>query len=186
MEYPNISNIFYDNHYTISQQGEVYSYYKNKILPPHDNNGYKMVMLKLNNKQKWHYIHRLVAQHFIPNPEHKTWVNHKDGNRSNNDISNLEWSTPKENIQHSYDCLGRKAPQGFNHCMKGKHPSNETRKKQSESKIGEKHPKFKGWYITPFGKFASIRECAEAENTYQMKIIRYYKNNQPGYYFFPK
>lgn len=52
---------------------------------------------------------RLVAIHFIPNPENKEQVNHKDGDRSNDYFENLEWATQSENIQHSYDFLGRKA-----------------------------------------------------------------------------
>lgn len=50
---------------------------------------------------KLHYVHRLVAQTFIPNPENKRTINHKDGNRSNNNVENLEWATIAENLQHA-------------------------------------------------------------------------------------
>lgn len=47
--------------------------------------------------------HRLVAEHFIPKPESKTQINHKDGNHANNNVSNLEWVTGRENVQHAHD-----------------------------------------------------------------------------------
>lgn len=63
--------------------------------------GYKQVSLWKNNKKTNLYIHRLVAEAFIPNPSNKPDVNHIDGNRQNNHVSNLEWVTPKENSQHA-------------------------------------------------------------------------------------
>jgi hypothetical protein len=63
-----------------------------------------------NNKkiypQKIHLVHRLVANHFIPNPENKSDVNHKDFNRKNNHVDNLEWTTKSENAIHSIVATG--------------------------------------------------------------------------------
>jgi hypothetical protein len=64
--------------------------------------GYLVIGLMINDKQRMHKIHRLVSNAFIENPENKPQVNHIDGNKLNNCISNLEWATQKENIQHAY------------------------------------------------------------------------------------
>lgn len=63
--------------------------------------GYKLVCLTVNKVRKNKYIHRLMAEHFIDNPDNKPLVNHIDGNKSNNTISNLEWCTLSENMQHA-------------------------------------------------------------------------------------
>lgn len=67
--------------------------------------GYKQVRLTndYNKDSKLFMIHRLVAEAFIDNPENKQTVNHKDGNKHNNNVDNLEWATYSENNQHAYD-----------------------------------------------------------------------------------
>lgn len=64
-----------------------------------NNRGYKSVGIR----RKTHMVHRLVAQAFIPKPEGKDYVNHKDGNKLNNHVDNLEWCTIAENNQHARD-----------------------------------------------------------------------------------
>lgn len=65
--------------------------------------GYKAVNLCKDGNKKPNYIHRLVAQAFIPNPHNKKTVNHIDGDKLNNKVDNLEWMTYSENNKHAYD-----------------------------------------------------------------------------------
>lgn len=78
---------------------------------PHTH-GYLRVGLYKDRKCRSGYIHRLVATAFIENPEGKREVNHKDGNKQNNRVENLEWMTTSENQQHAYDVLKRIGPRG--------------------------------------------------------------------------
>ena len=74
---------------------------KGRILKYCDNGkGYKLVYLNKNRKRKNYYVHRLVAETFIPNPRQLPEVNHKDLNKANNKISNLEWITELDNKRH--------------------------------------------------------------------------------------
>lgn len=70
--------------------------------PQKKDNGYLFVILYKDSKSKNHYIHRLVAKNFIDNPSLKETVNHIDGNKENNNINNLEWSTRSENSIHGF------------------------------------------------------------------------------------
>ncbi len=62
---------------------------------------YPTVCLRKNGKSKWMYVHRLVAESFIPNPEGKEDVNHIDRDVTNSRLENLEWATTSENLKHS-------------------------------------------------------------------------------------
>lgn len=92
--------------YEVSNCGNVYSLHNNIILKTFTNNNYTMVPLhpkNLDGETKTYAVHRLVAFKFIQNddPEHKIHVNHKDEDKQNNRAENLEWMTPKENVQYS-------------------------------------------------------------------------------------
>ena len=86
-------------------------FYKGKILKPIiDKDGYELVNFGRGNKQFMHKVHRLVAKAFIPKVEGKKQVNHKDGNKRNNRVENLEWCDNSENQLHSIHVLGHKNP----------------------------------------------------------------------------
>lgn len=101
--------------YLISTDGEIYSKKTQKLLKPSSNKLTKQtyrVSLYLNGKGLKKLVHRLVALTYIPNPENKPTVNHKDGNIYNNSVSNLEWATYQEQIDH---VMVNKLRQNSNH-----------------------------------------------------------------------
>lgn len=85
--------------YFIDEQGNVYVNDK-KLKPQVDKNGYLWVNLNYDGKQHNHKIHRLVAQAFIPNPDNLQQINHKDEDKTNNRVENLEWCTNDYNIHY--------------------------------------------------------------------------------------
>ena len=88
------------------KDGTIYSFpAKEKSRYPHVHLDYFTTNLYKNNKRHTKYVHRLVAEAWVPNPHNKKEVNHKDGNRQNNHVSNLEWVTGQENKQHAV-CTG--------------------------------------------------------------------------------
>lgn len=91
----------YENLYEVSSFGQVRRLKKLNNLRPGLSKGYYFVVLSKDCKGKISKIHRLVALAFIPNPENKPYVNHKDGNKLNNKLENLEWCTDQENRTHA-------------------------------------------------------------------------------------
>lgn len=96
-------NTEYDG-YMVSNLGRIA--HNDKILSSKQNSHqYESIMVK-RNPDKRVYVHRLVAKAFIPNPENKRDVNHKNGNKKDNRVENLEWTTHRENSIHGRDVLG--------------------------------------------------------------------------------
>lgn len=92
----------YEGRYSVSNTGKVYSHIRNKLLNTPatgwSHGGYCFVLLRKDGKGKIKYVHRLVAEAFIPNPKNKPEVNHIDHDNHNNLVTNLEWVTHDENI----------------------------------------------------------------------------------------
>lgn len=106
--------------YLITEDGNVYSLFRKRYLSPANNGiGYLFVRLRKEGRFYTKYLHRLVAENFIPNPNNLPQVNHIDCNKSNCNISNLEWVTEKENMKHAVingrlkNRYGRKNPLAF-------------------------------------------------------------------------
>lgn len=90
----------YEGLYQVSSWGRVKNSRTGRVLKFGYSRGYLHVVLYKNCKYKKYSVHRLVAKTFIPNPQNKPQVNHKDEDKENNHVENLEWCTAKENNNH--------------------------------------------------------------------------------------
>lgn len=90
----------YEGLYKVSNLGKVYSIAYKKCLSPRSDRGYLCILLHKSGNKKYFLIHRLVAEAFIPNPNNYPQVNHKDEDKQNNHVSNLEWCTRKYNMNY--------------------------------------------------------------------------------------
>lgn len=103
---------------------------KGKMLKPADNgNGYLIVSLRKDNKRKNHYIHRLVGEAFLNDYLSILTINHKDFNRKNNNVSNLEVCTIQENLKYSYEKNKKMTPEFISFL------ENENKNGKSKTKI---------------------------------------------------
>lgn len=110
----------YEDYYLASEDGRIYSKRYNKFLKPAiTKDGYAQVSLVGENGKQYSYkVHRLVAKTFIDNPNNLPEVNHKDYDRLNNFVSNLEWCNHYDNIKHSrnagnYDCIYKQTRKAY-------------------------------------------------------------------------
>lgn len=141
----------YEGIYSISDKGNVISHKRiierndgvnklvtERVLKPNiGTNGYYYVSLSKNGKSKTHYIHRLVAFHFIDNPQNLSDVDHIDENKLNNDLSNLRWLSHLENSSRS----------------------NKGKKRYDTS--GSNNPRAKNVYCSIDGEIIKVYECAK-------------------------
>ncbi len=149
--------------YEISICGQVRNVKTNKILKPGKCNGYFLVSLSQNSKSKNFRVHRLVAEHFLPNIDNKKCVDHIDNNRTNNTISNLRWSTFQEN--------------NFNQSLSSRNTSGvkgvtwHKRRLMWEAQI---HLNNKKVYL---GYYSSIEEASEARRQMSNKLFGEFLNS---------
>lgn len=119
----------FEDIYAVSNRGNVKRIdgkYNKYIRSSKVGKGYLRVMLRRPGSRTQLYIHRIVAESFIPNPNDLPCVNHKDGNKQNNHVENLEWCTYSANSQHAWD-----------NGLISRQKSDSAKKKMSQSHMGQ-------------------------------------------------
>lgn len=154
-----------------------------------NSDGYLQGKLCKNGKSKTVRIHRLVAEHFLPNPNNLPEVNHKDYNRVNNNVNNLEWSTHNENIQHSakaghYKHYGSNNPNYKNTTLKEFYKNNPEEKKKLARPGGAngRAKQIKMIFQNKNEKiFPCIKDCAEYCNSAIAEFQNFSQKTVIGY-----
>ena len=142
--------------YSIDRGGNIFS---SKLgghkKPQLDKDGYSVVTLTSGKRRRTFKIHRLLAISFIPNPQDKPLVNHKNGIKSDNRLENLEWCTHKENVQHAYD-------EGLQEGIRGERNTN--------SKLTEQDVLFIRYWHNKH-KLADIAEAFNVSKSLVCKVV---------------
>ena len=163
--------------YKISDTGIVYSLKRNKEIKQYEKKQYLGVYLYNNNGKKFRLVHRLVANAFIPNPENKPQINHKDENSKNNNVNNLEWCTAKYNSNYgTHKDKIRKRMLENNH-FKGKHHTETSKEKMRNAKLG-KPSKRKRKVVIDNVEYESITSAMKELNVSTKKIYELIKENE--------
>lgn len=156
--------------YKVSNTGKVRRNGSNKDHSMRDSKGYYITDLYDNSKRSTVRVHRLVAEEFVPNPNNNPEINHIDGDKHNNNASNLEWVTKKENCKHAWE-KGLARP---SYGMKGKHNPNGGRKS-------------KPFRIRETGEiFNNLKECEKAingNNRHISECLNGKQHTHRGYHF---
>ena len=169
----------YEGLYQVSNYGRVKSldkidskgyHRREKILrTPSSKDGYCQTGLTKEGIRKMYKVHRLVADAFISNPKNKPQVNHIDGNKTNNHITNLEWVTRAENMKHAYKIGLTKGNKGHKHSEKTKNRMSNSHKDKYGIKV---------ICITTGEVFSSIRTASQNTNATENGISLCCKGKQ--------
>ena len=167
----------YEGLYRVSNLGRVKSFHKAKehiLSPGKDKDGYFQVQLYKNGINKMRKVHRLVAQAFISNPNNLPQINHKDENKQNNNVDNLEWCTNEYN--HNYGTAVKRAAEkrrGWIGLVGEKNPM--------YGRTGEKNPvSRKVICLNNLKIFNSIKEASEYANVTNIRSCLCGKSNYCG------
>lgn len=168
----------YEEIYQVSNTGKVRSldrYVSGKLDSKHlvkgvyfkpqtSHKGYKTVILRKNGKPSTKQVHRLVAESFIPNPENLPQVNHKDTNKKNNFVENLEWITNYDNMQHAKanGCFGKFTDSQKKAVMKNIRKCHEMQAK-GVIKLDD--------FGNVVGKYESIKQAGKENGVNDSKIV---------------
>lgn len=161
-----------DGLYLISDAGKVFSVRNNRVLKNQRlQNGYWRIELNINGEKERHFIHRLVAETFLPNLDNLPCVNHKDENPSNNHVSNLEWCTHKYNMNYG-TIIERKV-------------KNRPKKESSEYYWSKKVYQFdlEGNFIAEYGSFAEAARSIDGGVSPIRKVVQGIMKKYNGYYW---
>lgn len=192
----------YEGYYQVSNFGKVRSLnrsiyrkngrkqsFKDQELKFHDKHGYLGINLRKDGKIKSCTVHRLVAEAFIPNPYNLPQINHKDENKYNNRIDNLEWCSSSYNmnygtrtyrsIESCKKTMKEKFENGYESPFKGKHHTEETKVYLSEINSGDNHPQARSIICITTGIiFNTTKEGAEYYNCDASGITKCCKNKR--------
>ena len=159
-----------NDNYEVSNTGRIRRRGSVNDRSTYEKKGYQLIDLYKDGERSKKRVNRIVAEAFIPNPDNKPEVNHKDGNKQNNNVDNLEWVTSKENCRHAWD----------NGLMK-----------PTYSMLGKKNPnagrKGKPIRVVETGEvFGTLKECEEAiggDNRHINDCLRGRQKTHRGYHF---